>query len=218
MNSDKKKMLILGVLALVMIAVGAFSFMGGGSGGGEVAAATEVSPEATEVVAGEGEENSDQALSNYGEPSDERLAVLPYPIRDPFTVPTAFSEKPVEKPAAPVQNQAPPVQPMGNSNNSYGSAPVNPMIGGDLPPLGGSGVGSGGSPIVAKPMYAVKGIMLGSKPLAVFEDSEGNQKLVPVGGSVDGDTQVVAIEKGKVTVSRSGKRHTLVLDEEARND
>ena len=145
------------------------------------------------------------------------MAAMPYQVRDPFSIPADFSEKPVEPPkpvAQPVQSA--PVQSLGSNG---GSAPFNPDISGTLPPMGGGGIGGSPTmPVVTKPMYTVKGIMLGSKPLAVFEDGDGNQKLVPVGGSIDGDTQVVAIEKGKVTVSRNGKRHTLVIDEVARND
>lgn len=53
--------------------------------------------------------------------------------------------------------------------------------------------------------------MTGSKPIAVFSDSNGNQRLVPVGGSLDGDSKVVAVEKGSVTIEHRGKKQRLSL-------
>jgi type II secretory pathway component PulC len=61
--------------------------------------------------------------------------------------------------------------------------------------------------------YQVKGVIVGKKPMAVFEDDNGNQRLVPLGGSLDGDSKVVAIEKGKVRIRHHGKEKTLDLPE-----
>jgi type II secretory pathway component PulC len=64
----------------------------------------------------------------------------------------------------------------------------------------------------------VRGIVIGNRSVAVFEDENGNQRLIPEGGSVDGQTRVKRIERGRVTVETQGKEKTLTIEEEARND
>ena len=79
--------------------------------------------------------------------------------------------------------------------------------------------GAGSAPVLeVKPQFVVKGVLLGRKPIAVLEDSNGNQRLVALGGSIDGDTRIVAIEEGGITVVHKGKRMKFALQEEARND
>ncbi len=54
--------------------------------------------------------------------------------------------------------------------------------------------------------YTVSGTVMGERPCVVItENGSGQQKLVPVGGSIDGDSQVVSISKGTVTVRHRGK-------------
>lgn len=256
MNNDKKKILILGALGLVLVAVGAFSFMGGGSGGGSVVASTQTDkaqksgsadtaesgaangsgtesgqagkplPAAGGTTEGAGT-NTGSATGDQGAATGENatgatpenpgvLSATPFVPRDPFLVPSTYA---MNVPAPPPAQTPPPKNPKVEApvrpGTNSGYQPMDPMRG-SLPAPGQSG--PAGAPMVAKPMYRVKGILLGAKPMAVFEDSSGNQKLVPLGGSVDGDTKVVAIEKGKVRVSQKGKEHTLTIDEEARND
>jgi hypothetical protein len=223
MNGDKKKMLVLGVLALLLVAVGAFSFLSGGSSGESAELTTTKADEtanATENADGtpiEGDATLEEGKNVDGTPQEGMLAMLPLAPRDPFTIPDQLDDKPKPEPAKPVEQtpvqQAP--RPL-TSNRPGGNQPFDIDMGA-LPGGSGGGIGSG-VPMAVVPQYAVKGIILGSKPLAVFEDGSGNQKLVPLGGSIDGDTKVVAIEKGKVTVSYKGKHQTLVIDEEARND
>ncbi len=58
--------------------------------------------------------------------------------------------------------------------------------------------------------YTVSGTMTGGdKPVAVFTDSNGNQRLVPVGGSLDGDSKVISIEKGSVVIEHRGKKQRI---------
>ncbi len=231
MNGDKKKMLVLGVLALLLVAVGAFSFLSGGSTGASAELTTTKTDDAKTVTGeAEGTEGTDgtkvegegavaEGLNPDGTPKEGLLAMVPLAPRDPFIVPAELDDRPKqEEPAkAPVPQTSNAPKPLSNNSN-YGNEPFSPPnMGESLPPMGGGGIGSG-TPVAVVPQYAVKGIILGSKPLAVFQDGSGNQKLVSLGGSIDGDTKVVAIEKGKVTVSYKGKRQTLVIDEEARND
>lgn len=222
MNGDKKKMLVLGVLALLLVAVGAFSFLSGGNSGAsaELVAKTEEAvkeaEEGTDPNAPEGDvSESDPTKNPDGTPKEGLLAMVPLAPRDPFTVPPSLDTRPKVDPVKPAPE--PVIQPTAtiSTQRPTGQKPFDP---GMNPLPGGSGGIGDGSPIEVVPQYAVKGIILGAKPLAVFQDSSGNQKLVSLGGSIDGDTKVVAIEKGKVTVSYKGKRQTLVIDEEARND
>lgn len=256
MNNDKKKILILGALGLVLVAVGAFSFMGGGSGGGSVVASTHTdkapkggstgsaeagaaagsgaeagpsgkplpatggTPEGTGTnpVPATGEQGAATPDATTGATPENpgALSAMPYVPRDPFLVPSTYAMNvPAPPPAQPTPPKNPKVEAPVRPGTNSGYQPMDPMRG-SLPAPGQSG--PAGAPVVAKPMYRVKGILLGAKPMAVFEDGSGNQKLVPLGGSVDGDTKVVAIEKGKVRVSHKGKEHTLTIDEEARND
>lgn len=228
MKDDKKKMMILGVLALVMVAVGAFTFLGGGSSaapaevvstetvtdGTELADGAEVPTDGTESGI-EGEEGTEV------DPLKDALASMPFEVRDPFSVPPTLDDR-IQSVPAPVAQAPAPVQPEIQTPKPptmhAGNAPLQPPVNGGQLPTFGDGENISLPPVVAKPQYRVKGIVLGARPMAVFEDSDGNQRLVPNGGSVDGDTRVVAIEKGRVTVSYKGKRHTLVIEEEARND
>jgi hypothetical protein len=232
MNNDKKKLLILGVLALLMLGVGAFTFLSGGqSASPEVVATSEpqnpdetAAPEGEAAVGEEGEGSLEDELGKAGSDgtkveTEGLLALAPYAIRDPFSVPTSYDTRPgaVKQPEPkpePVAQPKPEIAKPAARPQNDGYQPFNP---GPLP----SGPISGGAPeapVVVTPNYRVTGILLGSKPLAVFEDANGNQKLVPLGGSVDGDTKVTSIQKGRVTVSHKGKPHTLVIEQEARND
>jgi hypothetical protein len=53
--------------------------------------------------------------------------------------------------------------------------------------------------------YSVSGVIVGQHPAAVFTDAQGNQRLVQLGGSLDAETKVIGIEKGKVTVKHGSK-------------
>ncbi|MFM9874420.1 MAG: hypothetical protein ACKVQS_13270 [Fimbriimonadaceae bacterium] len=223
MNGDKKKMLVLGVLALLLVAVGAFSFLSGGNSSASAeltttkadAKTTAVDDTDPNAVKGEGDlkTETDPTKNPDGTPKDGLLAMVPLAPRDPFTIPAQLDTRPKQEPVKPVPVANTQVPTTLGNNRPEGNRPFPPPMG-ELP---GGGIG-GGVPMAVVPQYTVKGIILGAKPLAVFQDSSGNQKLVSLGGSIDGDTTVVAIEKGKVTVSYKGKRQSLVIDEEARND
>ncbi|MDI9636606.1 hypothetical protein QPK87_01675 [Kamptonema cortianum] len=208
MEKDKKKLAVLGVLVVVILAVGAFSFMGGGSS--ETVTTTKDKPAESN---GEGVEEGEETQPKHE--LDGLVALNEFSVRDPFAPPSgAVATEPVTQPEPPK-----PSQPSGTSSGTTkpprlsGSAPVMPNFGGGLStPFGG------GQIVPETPRFRVKGILLGAKPLAVFEDSDGNQRLVPVGGSVDGETQVTGISQGKVTVKQRGKVKTLSIEEEARND
>lgn len=222
MNNDKKKLMILGVLALLMVAVGAFTFMGGGSSASPEVLTTKATGaygEGTDPQANgdeaTGDEKPTDGISEEDRPESGVLALAPFEPRDPFETPSSVPKANQITPPPAVTPTATHVSPIqGNPpRQNSGNQPFDPNTFG-----GGIGGGQNLPPVVVAPTFIVKGIILGAKPMAVFEDGQGNQRLVALGGSVDGDTKVVAIEQGKVTVVHKGKRYSLALQEVARND
>jgi hypothetical protein len=53
--------------------------------------------------------------------------------------------------------------------------------------------------------YKVVGVIGGSRPAALFEDSAGNQKVVPEGTRIDSDSRVMSVGDGTVSISFRGK-------------
>ncbi len=226
--NEKKKVIVLVVLFVVVIAIGAFQFIGGAA---PAATTTAVKDEPT----GESEGAADGAGAAEGEGSettlvegeegvegegtvDEQLLfdasgreVVALAARDPFSVPAGT--KPVTTVQTPPTDTAPPrISKPVRRDPLPGSFPLDP---GSFGPLPGANYAPTEEP---EPAFRVTGVLVGVKPIAVFEDDKGNQRLVPLGGSVDGDTKVTGIERGKVTITRHGKDKTLVIQEEARND
>lgn len=238
MNKQTKQLAIIGVLGAVLLAVGAFQFMAptpvpplppdhAANPGGEAPASG-------------GDASSAQASPEGGQESVEaksdpiREALLSYATsnaspRDPFK-PSGSLAVEMAQPqgkvapasAAPVYGNpqegrsAPPpkVQPM---NPMEGSLAGGPQVGLQAP---GAGQAPGGfvdpRTFAGGPSYKVKGIIVGNTRMVVLEDAEGNQKLVPEGGSVDGDTTIVTVRENKVKISTRGRRQDVPLEEERR--
>lgn len=190
---DKKKLIVVVALAIVILAVGAFQLTGSGST--PDAPATEKKPAAKK-----------EATETQG-PKNAEVAT-PLAMRDPFlsgTLPGAIETTP---PAPPVETSRPTPQP-------------RPLPGGV--PIDLSGVGPlpnaeiGVQPAGAEPVkvdvfgYTLAGIVLGNHPAALFADGAGNQKLVREGSSIDGDARLISISRGKVTVSHRGKTLSITL-------
>ena len=235
MNKQTKQLAIIGVLAAMLMAVGAFQFMtpvpvpplpdqepvaaeAGTPQPAPNGTATEVQPVKSDPIR--------DALLNY--------ATSNTTPRDPFK-PAGDLAKEFAAPqgknapaeAAPVVgNASEGARPMPSRFPRQNVEPMNPMEGS----LGGGpGMGftpTGTSPdgtaavdpriITGGPSYKVKGILVGTTRMVVLEDAEGNQKLVPEGGSVDGDTTIVKIRDNTVKISTRGKRKEVPLEEEHR--
>lgn len=211
MTKDKKQIIVIGSLGAVLVAVGAFQFLSGPK------VEIEVDAEANSAAAAEQQARDvlDGALA--------RLVPGELSPRDPFQ-PVGWQAPP--QPAGATETPTPTMTSGGGSRPSGGGSsgfipPMNPLPGG-FPGFGGSlpdpssGIGllpQAGAPPVPGSGYSVKGVVVGDKPMAVFEDSAGNQRLVPLGGSIDGDTQVTGIERGKVTVKHRGKEKTMTIEE-----
>lgn len=223
MNNDKKKMMMLGGLGLVLVAVGAFQFIPKTS--------APVAPAATDTAAAEKKTDGPDKSAKSDDPQrDEVIAmVTPLAKRDPFAPQTAMEDtqptnsvmpeqQPTFKPVKSPQSLGGGTGPRDPFPNNPGMKPFDPSGGaGTLPAPGDDGhVRLADAKPLRQPgdlAFEVKGVVVGDKPMAVFEDDSGNQRLVPLGGSLDPDSKVVGIEKGKVRIRHKGKEKTLRLPE-----
>ncbi|MCW5939818.1 MAG: hypothetical protein KF884_00160 [Fimbriimonadaceae bacterium] len=220
MKTDNKRTFVLIGLVAVLFAVGAFQVIGG------------MAKPVVKVTSKPAKDKQDEAQKPKQEPNPQELMALAHPSlppRDPFT-PQVVEPDPVASNSNatptlgtpnPPQEQAAP-RPVRSSDfrpgPMTGSVPVEPLPLGAAPTLGAAP-----GPInlsKAAPLrqpdefgYSVKGVIVGQKPLAVFEDAQGNQLLVPLGGSVGSDSKLLGIERGKVKIRHRGKDKTLALSE-----
>jgi hypothetical protein len=256
MQAEKKKLLILGVLALVILCVGAFSLVGGhkadvkptpAAGGhhshryksADPETPTSTTPAATvpgasptasapgsdlakppvgqspfgkpEVVTGK--PGASTTASPGGPVAMAPVTEQDFPERDPFDG-TKYIPQDKKTVAAPPPAAAP-AEPVSKSSRKLGNIPPLTITGADkgLPTADGSKVNLpalGDKPAAKDDFdYTVTGVITGDRPTAVFVDGKGDQRLVSLGGSVDGDTRVVSIRRGQVTVDHHGKKRTL---------
>ncbi|HVT11796.1 MAG TPA: hypothetical protein VHE55_05985 [Fimbriimonadaceae bacterium] len=185
---DNKKLIVVIALALVIVCVGAFQFLSSGSSAPAQTGSKKDSKKApANVVVDEGPKNP--------------LFVQNLPVRDPFQAPASMPTTP-----QPQQHPTPP--------------PTNPEPRAtQLPPVQIDKIGGfGNAPLSVQPVpeakfaFTVSGVMLGTKPMAVFTDAQGNQRLVMLGGSLDPDSTVVSIDKDAVTVRFHGKTLQLTVE------
>lgn len=203
MKDDKKKMMVVGALALVIVAVGAFQFLGGST-----------PPPAAKTAKKDDAKAGDKTADAAEEGPKNPLYAAELPQRDPFQPHTLVGETP-KAPNVPAAGSTPlPDAKASRRGHRGGGTSIPPMtITGNLPNAGMNG-SIGITPTGPDPSafnYSVSGVIVGQRPAAVFTDSQGNQRLVPVGGSLDGDSKVVAIEKGQVTVQYRNKTLRLSL-------
>lgn len=225
---DKKKITILGALFVVMIGVGAFQF----TRSSEPAPVTEQKIEKStsetgdtakkaegehqEASSEEGRAKTGETATGTAEGVDPALvAAARLNPRDPFDG-TAWdvNYKATQQAAAqaaasapkPISKPAPRPRPLGGSGFKplpIGDAGALPMPEGGSAPVAGNKL-----PSIDDFPYTVAGTMLGDRPCVVFTDASGKQKLVGAGGAIDGDSRVVSISKGMVTVNHRGKTKT----------
>lgn len=189
MNREKKQMVVLGVLALMIVCVGAFQMTGGSPE--PVAPAKAKDTKATAKTSTKEEKpklaNPDQAY--------------PLPKRDPFA-PSEFAIAANEDPAnvranAPVSEVPPP-----KANNSAGKPSPLPKGDPEAWPPGGQ-TDTSVPPVIPQPpkfSYSLIGFVSGKYPAAVFSDATGNQKLVEVGSAIDSTATLIAVFGNKVKV------------------
>lgn len=238
MNGEKKKIIILGVLAVVIVGVGAFQFTassgpaappkeaakseGGKATDGQPAeAATKDGAQTasqpgtpTEQAAGEGEADVDPlARAVRGPASDPLMGLYARGLapRDPFMPAGAVAAAKAPEPPAepkPEPKPAPRPQPKTRPPRELPPFAVTP---GPLPGVGGPIEIQPGAPLrqPGEFSYSVSGVIVGAKPAAVFTDDSGRQRLVPAGGALDGDSRVVSVTADKVVIRHRGKTLTL---------
>ena len=194
--NDKKKIIIVVALGAVMLGIGAFQFT-------KISAGEAPAP----VAEGSSIETNEQPVKVAQRDGLNTLVTGSYEERDPF--------KPVNLPEVDPFAQVPgaqqtPVKP----NNPMPQPTIDGSVntGGPIGPLTVSPTGEPGLPLITPGVpYALTGIIIGEKPAAVFVDSLGTQRLVQLGGSLDGDTVVSKIERREVTLRINNKNHTLTL-------
>lgn len=226
MNNDKKKTIVLASLAAVLLAVGAFQMIPKPSPEPPKPTVSSVAPTnptnkgGAESPAGKG---TGELAEKDIDPQKQMLLSMvkdPMPMRDPFSPTMDLNTEPKqEAPPVPTHSSGP--APKSNWRPPSGMEPMQ----GDVLPVNpgspnGEGLGSKTNMIPSTPLrqpgemnFQVKGIIVGKKPMAVIEDDSGAQRLVPLGGSVDGDSKVIGIEKGKVRIRHRGKDKTMSLPE-----
>lgn len=210
MGDKKKKLAVIG-LFVVIIAVGAFQFT---SGGPEPAkAAAKPKAEAKEGAVAQSDAAAQYAPDATSSAADNALIVASaLPARDPFNG-TEWTQEPLPTPPPQAKPQpAPSARPSRSSGNSLPPFRMegNPV----LPnPAGGSVSLEPGKPLVDPNAftYTVSGVIVGRRPAAVFTDADGNQRLVAAGSSIDGDSQLVGVENGKVVIRHKNKTITLTV-------
>ncbi len=197
MKDNKKKLIVVVALALVIVSVGVFQFVLASSPGPAPVASgkkPDKKPQ-TEPVVAAGPKNTQYAFD--------------LPARDPFANGTLPEDPTAKKPVPPTPPQARETAP-----------PRKREIGGDyLPPVNPNAMGALASGKIglapdpdAKFAFNVSGVMLGAKPMAVFTDAQGSQRLVMLGGSLDPDSHVISINKDAVTVRFHGKTLRLTVE------
>jgi hypothetical protein len=202
MNREKKQMLVLGLLALMIVSVGAFQFMGGSPPPPPAAAKDEKAAE---------EEAKAKAKEAENEIKNPDFAT-PLARRDPFRL-APFAQKPEDPISKPVDQQKLSPLPQSVKRSTRDKAMRGGLKFPSMPDWNSPSASKGEVGIMPPPEpkfgYSLIGIIAGANPGAVFTDAAGNQKLVEVGQGIDGDAQLISVSRDKVRVKFHAK--TLVL-------
>lgn len=240
MNNDKKKVVVLVALAVVILGVGAFQFLSNGSSAPATDAAVVKASlaEDEDDVEGGAPKSTRSAIAEYAgdtagedpsaeeteEGAAEAAKVETDPLRQLYAVNLAVRDPFMALASMPTVNQGntnnlvrrAPVRPSGGSSSGGAIMPPFDPLGGSLPPVGGGTIQAPSqSPdqVVPKgPAYSVSGVIRGETNAAVIEDANGNQKLVREGQAIDGDAKVASVQKGRVVIrKKDGKTITLTV-------
>lgn len=204
--NDKKKLAVLIVLAVAVLGIGAFQF-GNLSGSEPPKPVAKRQPQAAPVE----EATPPQQEQTPPESPVADLYKLGMSARDPFqegNLPLAEGMTPTP----PAPSASPAVARAHRPRRATAWRGPSPLQGEGFAPLPTSGPSTAiqpGAPLRQPGDFEVAGVITGAKPAAVFVDPSGNQRLVTVGGALDGDSRLVSVEKGKVTVEHKGKTKTI---------
>lgn len=196
MNKDKKQIVVLVSLVAVVGAVGAFQFMKKGPTVDVVAKVEEERP----IVAATSEltvVNTMDMDALFGGTLEER---------DPFDPQAILLDDPRRGTRPPGGRLTNPPDP--EITGSGGTGPVKPG-----PPNGGTGGGLEVGPSRPLGALSLRGVIIGPKPMAVFEGDYGRQILVGEGKRLPNGTVVLSIAEGKVILKRNGKISSIEFEE-----
>lgn len=201
---EKKKLMVLGAMGVVLLGIGAFQFAKSSGSQPAPAAQSTVSKSADAgTTSTNGSQTGDQAS-----PQQNDLVKGAYASRDPF--------KPLVDANAPVPSTTPTPAPTPTRVARNDGIPNFPGIDktNGLPQPGMSSVGGKTVPVnppAPESGYKLAGVIMGKKPAAVFIDAQGAQHLVQLGGSLDGDTQLVNLDRDHVVLRVKGQDKPLTL-------
>jgi len=191
---DKKKLIVLGAMGVALLGIGAIQFVKAGSSAtpAPAAASADSSSSAPSVSTVASNDAKPDAA-----PQQNDLVSGSYSQRDPF--------KPLVDANPPAQQQNPVPDHMGSRPIPTGD------ITGQLPGAVPQGTTTPVSPAPPQYGFRLTGVIVGRKPAAVFIDPQGTQHLVEVGGMLDGDTQLVDLDRNHAVVRVKDQTKTLML-------
>jgi len=196
LNDEKKKTIILGCLGAVIVTVGAFQIIGG----------KKPPPPPAAAPAAADDKKSDTAVADtVGAPvvgPDGKVVpknpevANDLPPRDPFQPPASafINLGPAPRAARVASNFSSRIHPLNGGLQPFNVVRL-PSADVTMPPV----------PKEDPFRYTLVGSIAGDKAAALLQDSTGNQKVVPVGGAIDGESRLVSIGHGSVTVIVRGK-------------
>lgn len=199
MQADKRKIIVVFVLLVALLAVGVWQFMGTSS----------PSPEALKVSQSAKKETKSPPQE---EPqiSEIRYAEMGLVRKDPFQTGTLPEDPSLQSDDGNVV-VAPPEE--NNPPKETRRPPIRPNINTSVPLFDPNQPGTVKTPAAPARSpdeftYTLIGIVEGPNPVAVFQNDSGQQKMVPLNSFVEKNSRVVAIRNGKVTVRHNGKTLT----------
>ena len=202
---DKKKLMVLGAMGVVLLGIGAFQFVKS-SGSQQPAAAP--TPAVTSTPAGSATNTDGNKADDQTPPQQNDLVKGAYAYRDPFKPLVDSNPRP---PSNPMPTPAP--QP-GRRNEGIPNFPGIDKQGG-LPNVVATNANNGVTVPVKPPApefgYRLAGVIMGRKPAAVFIDAQGAQHLVQLGGSLDGDTRLVDLDRDHAVLRVKDQTKNLTL-------
>lgn len=194
MNREKKQLVVVGVLVVLVLGIGAFQF---------TRQDAPPPPASTKEKAKSVDETEKTAVptKNYPELMDLQQ-------RDPFEIAAFVAGSNPQPTIAPIPKPAPVSGTVITDPSKKG---LDALPGPELPWQAG-GIGDVKPIEPPKPVfgYTLVGIVEGAHPMAVFQDEKGNQQLVEAGQSIGSSATITHISRGKVRVKFNAE--TLVLN------
>lgn len=193
---DKKKLMVLGAMGVVLLGIGVMQFTKGSS------TPPPAPKPAVTQTADSTSPDGDAAKAIEAPQQNDLVSRQGYAYRDPF--------KPlVDAYARPADPTPTPTPQPGRRTEGIPNFPGIDKTSG-LPAPTGAGQVVPVNPTIPEG-YRLAGVIMGRRPAAVFIDPQGAQHLVQVGGSLDGDTQLVNLDRDHVVLRVKGEIKNLTL-------